>query len=80
MSTASLSTFSVGKLIDLQWKLGIGMSSNLCSQLHAPFVTIFLKIQDEQLKMQQYSFELTISEFQAFARQFREISDVMDST
>jgi hypothetical protein len=56
---------SIGKLLSLDWKLGVSVKSNHCDNLAAPFVTIFIKVADGNDKISAHSFELTISEFQA---------------
>ncbi len=33
-------TLSLGRLVGLQWRVGVGVSSSLCSALAAPFVTL----------------------------------------
>lgn len=54
----------VGRLVDLQWKLGMATSSNLCRNLSSLFVTMVIKVADPSGDVIAKSFEMTIPEFQ----------------
>ena len=56
----------LGRLFDLQWKLGVAVSSSNCSNLSAPFVALSYKISDSNGQAQGYAMELSFSEFQVF--------------
>lgn len=44
-ATASVArTLSLGKLIRFSWRIGVGIASNTCAQLQAPFVTLAFEI------------------------------------
>jgi hypothetical protein len=63
MST-SASGNSVGKLVDMKWKIGVASASNLSDQINTPYVTLALKIADNEGKISDVTMELTIAEFQ----------------
>lgn len=50
--------------MDLQWKLGLAMSSGTCRSLNSPFVSVLLKIAEPSGQISQRSFEMTIPQFQ----------------
>ena len=57
-------SFSVGKLVDFQWKLGVAVKSNNCKNLGSPFVSILVRVADANNKIQTQTIEMTISQFQ----------------
>ncbi|XP_029967910.1 COMM domain-containing protein 6 [Salarias fasciatus] len=70
---------SVGQLVDLQWKLGMAVSSDACRSLNSPYVTLLLKIARPSGEIIQRAFELTVPQFQNFHRQFKEMAAVMET-
>lgn len=60
----------LGRLFDLQWKLGVAVSSSNCSNLGAPFVALSYKISDANGKARGYAMELSYPEFQVRVRLF----------
>lgn len=70
---------SIGQLVDMQWKLGMAVSSDSCRSLNSPYVTLLLKIVEPSGQICQRSFEMTIPQFQNFHKQFKEISAVMET-
>ncbi|XP_067842633.1 COMM domain-containing protein 6 isoform X2 [Heptranchias perlo] len=69
---------TVGQLVDLQWKLGMAVSSDSCRSLNYPYVTMMLKVADSSGEIISRSFEMTIPQFQNFSKQFREVAAVLD--
>uniref|UniRef100_A0A8C8K8K4 TBC1 domain family member 4 n=1 Tax=Oncorhynchus tshawytscha TaxID=74940 RepID=A0A8C8K8K4_ONCTS len=51
-------------LVDMQWKLGMAVSSDTCRSLNSPHVSLLLKIADTSGQISQRSFEMTIAQFQ----------------
>jgi len=51
-------------LIDVQWTLGVAVSSNTCKNINSPFVAMAVKVQDSSGKVVSKSFELSLMEFQ----------------
>lgn len=70
---------SVGQLVDMQWKLGMAVSSDTCRSLNSPYVTLLLKIAKPSGQIIQRAFELTIPQFQNFHKQFKEMAAVMET-
>ncbi|KAG5833113.1 COMM domain-containing protein 6 [Anguilla anguilla] len=73
------SMITVGQLVDLQWKLGISISSDSCRSLNSPYVTLLLKTADTSGQVSCKSFEMTISQFQNFFKQFKEMAAVLET-
>jgi len=67
-------TLRVGKLVDIQWKLGMGISSNTCTALKAPFVSMVLSIADQDRQVKKYPLELSIEEFHDFRNTFKQMA------
>ncbi|KAJ8404621.1 hypothetical protein AAFF_G00334840 [Aldrovandia affinis] len=70
---------SVGQLVDVQWKLGMAVSSDTCRSLNSPYVSLLLKTTDTSGLMSNKSFEMTIPQFQNFFRQFKEMAAVLET-
>ncbi|XP_056611503.1 COMM domain-containing protein 6 [Triplophysa dalaica] len=75
----SLSIASIGQLVDMQWKLGMAVSSDSCRSLNSPFISVLLKYMDTSGEMSYKSFEMTVQQFQNFYRQFKEMSSVLET-
>ncbi|XP_043333991.1 COMM domain-containing protein 6 [Cervus canadensis] len=67
------------QLIDLQWKLGVAVSSDRCRSLRYPYVAVMLKVADHSGQVKNKSFEMTIPQFQNFYRQFKEIAAIIET-
>ncbi|XP_057192491.1 COMM domain-containing protein 6 [Triplophysa rosa] len=74
-----LSMASIGQLVDMQWKLGMAVSSDSCRSLNSPFISVLLKYMDTSGEMSYKSFEMTVQQFQNFSRQFKEMSSVLET-
>lgn len=72
-------TLSIGQLVDMQWRLGMAVSSDTCRSLNSPYVTLLLKIVEPSGQICQRSFEMTIPQFQNFHKQFKEMAAVMET-
>ncbi|KAM3607841.1 uncharacterized protein V6R79_014994 [Siganus canaliculatus] len=70
---------SINQLVDMQWKLGMAVSSDACRSLNSPYVSLLLKIVDPSGQICQRSFEMTIPQFQNFHKQFKEMAAVMET-
>nr|XP_015219989.1 PREDICTED: COMM domain-containing protein 6 isoform X2 [Lepisosteus oculatus] len=70
---------NIGQLVDLQWKLGMAVSSDTCRSLNYPYVSMTLKIADTTGQLLSKSFEMTVPQFQNFFRQFREMAAVLET-
>ncbi|XP_077436278.1 COMM domain-containing protein 6 [Vanacampus margaritifer] len=76
---AAQDLLSVGRLVDMQWKLGMAVSSDTCRSLNSPFVTILLKIAEPSGQISQKAFEMTVPQFQNFHKQMKELAAVMET-
>ncbi|XP_071951190.1 COMM domain-containing protein 6-like [Antedon mediterranea] len=79
LSTPATRLLNVGKLIDMRWKLGMAMSSESCKNINSPFVTISLKVANSSGLVTTRSFEMTISEFQNFSKEMKEMASMLDT-
>ncbi|XP_045910818.1 COMM domain-containing protein 6 isoform X1 [Micropterus dolomieu] len=70
---------SISQLVDMQWKLGMAVSSDTCRSLSSPYVSLLLKIVEPSGQIYQRSFEMTIPQFQNFHKQFKEMAAVMET-
>ena len=70
---------SLGKLVGLDWKVGVALESSTCKTLNAPFVTVVLRVQHESGDISSHPMELSLGEYQSFAKSFRAIDAVMDT-
>lgn len=74
-----LTMASIGQLVDIQWKLGMAVSSDTCRSLNSPFISVLMKIVDTSGEMSYKSFEMTVQQFQNFYRQFKEMASVLET-
>ncbi|XP_070771193.1 COMM domain-containing protein 6 isoform X2 [Enoplosus armatus] len=70
---------SISQLVDMQWKLGMAVSSDTCRSLNSPYVSLLLKFVEPSGQICQRSFEMTIPQFQNFHKQFKEMAAVMET-
>ncbi|XP_028289541.1 COMM domain-containing protein 6 isoform X2 [Parambassis ranga] len=70
---------SVGQLVDLQWKLGMSVSSDTCRSLNSPYVSLLLKVVEPSGQISQKCLEMTVPQFQNFHKQFKEVAAVMET-
>lgn len=70
---------SIGQLVDMQWRLGMAVSSDTCRSLNSPYVSLLLKVADTSGMISQRTFEMTVPQFQNFHRQFKEMSAVLET-
>ncbi|XP_056663403.1 COMM domain-containing protein 6 isoform X1 [Monodelphis domestica] len=67
------------ELLDLQWKMGMAVSSDNCRSLKSPYVALMLKVADQSGQITNKSFEMTIPQFQHFFKQFKEMAAVIET-
>ncbi|XP_013878658.1 COMM domain-containing protein 6 [Austrofundulus limnaeus] len=73
------SALSIGQVVDVQWKLGMAVSSDTCRSLNSPYVTLLLKTTDPSGQISRRSFEMTIPQFQNFHKQFKDMAAIMET-
>ncbi|XP_001332088.1 COMM domain-containing protein 6 [Danio rerio] len=74
-----LAMASIGQLVDIQWKLGMAVSSDTCRSLNSPIISVLMKIADTSGEVSYKSFEMTVPQFQNFYRQFKEMASVLET-
>lgn len=74
-----METLSIGKLVSMETKLGVAVSSDSCKRLNTPFVTLLLKIEDAGGVVTSHSVELSLAQFQTFSKSIKEIDALMKS-
>ncbi|KAF7224473.1 COMM domain-containing protein 6 isoform X2 [Nothobranchius furzeri] len=67
------------KLVDVQWKLAMAVSSDTCRSLNSPYVSLLLKVLEPSGQISQRSFEMTIPQFQNFHKQLKEMAAIMET-
>ncbi|XP_074551159.1 COMM domain-containing protein 6 [Halichoeres trimaculatus] len=72
-------TLSISQLVDLQWKLGMAVSSDTCRSLNSPYVSLLLKVVEPSGQISHRSFEMTVPQFQNFHKQLKEMAAVMET-
>ncbi|XP_036429342.1 COMM domain-containing protein 6 isoform X2 [Colossoma macropomum] len=70
---------TIGQLVDIQWKLGMAVSSDTCRSLNSPYISILMKIANTSGEISYKSFEMTVLQFQNFFRQFKEMASVLET-
>lgn len=51
------------QLLDMKWKLSVGVSSSACRSLNSPYITALVTVTDPSGRLLTKSFEMTIGEF-----------------
>ncbi|KAH3757067.1 COMM domain containing 6 [Pelomyxa schiedti] len=74
---ADTETFDVGKLVSMDWKMGVAVTSSRCKRLNAPFVVVQLRTQNASGEVSTNSLEMTIPEFQNFSKRIKEAAACM---
>ncbi|KAM8855729.1 COMM domain-containing protein 6 isoform 1-T2 [Spinachia spinachia] len=69
----------IGQLVDMQWKLGMAVSSDTCRSLNSLYVSLLLKIVEPPGQIWHRSFEMTVPQFQNFHKQLKEMAAVMET-
>ena len=54
---------SFPQLVDMKWKLSVGVSSSACRSLNSPYITALVTVTDPSGALLTKSFEMTIGEF-----------------
>uniref|UniRef100_T1JHH6 COMM domain-containing protein 6 n=1 Tax=Strigamia maritima TaxID=126957 RepID=T1JHH6_STRMM len=72
-----LDSLKIAQLVDFQWRLGIMMSSDNCANLNTPYITLALTIKEANGELNKCCMEMSISEFQKFHQELKEISSTL---
>jgi hypothetical protein len=80
LSPSATQFVNIGQLVDMEWCFGMSMSSSSCRSLNSPFITVLLKVAEPSGLIVSRSFEMTMPEFQNFARQIREMAHTFETS
>ncbi|XP_075544313.1 uncharacterized protein LOC142578701 isoform X1 [Dermacentor variabilis] len=69
----------LGKLVNVEWKMGVSAMSDLCKNLNSPFVMLELTVEDSGSNRSRHTIELTVPEFQKFASTMQELHAIMST-
>ncbi|XP_060064354.1 COMM domain-containing protein 6-like [Ylistrum balloti] len=69
----------VGQLVDLKWKVGVAMSSDICRSLNSSYVAMAIKVADPSGKVTSHKFEMSVQQFQNFSKQLKDIASAMET-
>jgi len=72
-------TVNMGRLVGLEWKLGVAIQSKECSNLLTPYVQLLFKVVDHNGKITFQHLELTYSQFQDLSTTFRFVAAKLDT-
>jgi len=73
------STFSIGKLVSFDWRIGIALSSNIANNINYPYVSLLIRVSEAEGQISSHSLELSLAEFQEFSKNMRNMADVIES-
>lgn len=76
---ATPTSFNIGELEGIEWRLGVSVKSNKIENLNSPFVSFLVRVKDSNNQLKTHSFELSLAEFQHFAKKFQDMAQVMDN-
>uniref|UniRef100_A0A023G7F2 Putative comm domain-containing protein n=1 Tax=Amblyomma triste TaxID=251400 RepID=A0A023G7F2_AMBTT len=69
----------LGKLVNVDWKIGVAAMSDLCKNLNSPFIMLQLTLEDSAHNQTRHTIELTVPEFQKFASTMQELHGIMST-
>ncbi|XP_046577837.1 LOW QUALITY PROTEIN: COMM domain-containing protein 6-like [Haliotis rubra] len=78
-TTSQLQCLNVGQLLDLQWRVGVAISSDDCKSLNSPHITLLLTIAETGGSITKHSVEMTLTQFRNFSRQLKEMAVLMET-
>ena len=74
-ATGTSGVESVGELVDLEWRLSVGLESSISTSLRVPRVTLAFVTRDPDRRRRTHTAELTVAEFRQLARTIRTVRD-----
>ena len=63
-SPATARTLNIGQLVSMDWKLGVAVQSSSCKALRVPYVSLVMRVADQEGNIESHPMELTVPEFQ----------------
>lgn len=77
-TTTTANAFTIGRIVDTQFKIGLSISSSSCEKLYDPFITLSMIIDKPHQGQQLQSYELSISDYHRLQNTLTEIKQAMD--
>jgi hypothetical protein len=77
-SSSAARTLNIGRLISLDWKLGVSLTSSHCANLKTPFVSIIVRVAEQDGEVATHALELSLPEFQDFKTTLRAAGSSLD--
>ena len=77
-AAAAAELFRVGKLVSLEWKIGVAAASSLCATLLEPYALLIFRTADTDGRQTRRAVELTLPELQQLTATFEEVSAVLE--
>jgi hypothetical protein len=72
--------FSLGTLVKLDWRVGVGVASSHSKSLQNAFVSLkFTVANGDNSQINNYTVDLSLNEFNGFAQAFRNIQTTLES-
>ena len=68
----------MGKLVSLEWKIGVAAASSLCATLLEPYALLIFRTADADGRHARRAVELTLPELQQLTATFEEVSAVLE--
>ena len=72
-------TSNFGRLSNLQWRLGVSLSSSSCQNLSSPYVALSFDVVDNNGCRTVHTTEMSYSEFVKFQADFAKVDNVMNA-
>eukprot|EP00761_Pharyngomonas_kirbyi_P007061 gb/GECH01007070.1/.p1 GENE.gb/GECH01007070.1/~~gb/GECH01007070.1/.p1 ORF type:complete len:201 (+),score=34.61 gb/GECH01007070.1/:1-603(+) len=73
------STFTLGKLVGMDWKVGVSVASDSDEDLASPVITVALRIRNSDGSISTRTIEMDVPRFNNFAKAFNDMSSVIDT-
>ncbi|KAH3832334.1 COMM domain-containing protein 6-like isoform X1 [Dreissena polymorpha] len=78
LSNEQRHVLGVGQLLDLQWKLGMAVTSDQCRNLNSPYVTLTFTVGDPGGSVRTHTVEMSTAQFRNFSKQLKDIQKMME--
>lgn len=72
------SGMKLGRLVKLDWKLGVRVSSSQCQSLNTPYVALTMHIADSDGKVRAIPLQLSLEEFRSLGGAFQDVVTQLD--
>uniref|UniRef100_UPI00358F37C1 COMM domain-containing protein 6 n=1 Tax=Myxine glutinosa TaxID=7769 RepID=UPI00358F37C1 len=69
----------LGKVLDVQWKLGLSVGSDLCQEINEAFVVLLFRIAEPTGHVSTRVFEMNAEQFQNFFQQLHDMAAALET-